>query len=190
MRAQHLLLGPAVVVLFAAGASLSVHAAESPRRHTFQVTYRGFGPVSVESDYILGSAYDLRPEGCYARASSEAVCGFTLKAHGPLTLTNIQNASHALRADGSTTRTCCVFVAGDPNGYPLTAPGAPTEGVRPLERHLKAGETLDVILRIPDYGAGAPIAGVVFSSGGGDPGVKADLSVRDLAALRAEGVGR
>jgi hypothetical protein len=190
MRAQHPSLRAAVAFLVAAGACLSVNAAESPLRHTFQVTYRGFGSVSVESDFISGSAYDLRPEGCYARASSEAVCGFTLRAHGPITLTNFQNASHALRADGSTTRTCCVFVAGDPNGYPLTAPGAPTEGVRPLERHLKAGETLEVILRIPDYGAGAPIAGVVFSRGEGDAGVKAALSVRDLAAPRAEGVGR
>jgi hypothetical protein len=183
--------GPGLLLAVAAllagvGGFWALAAAAPPRTgvpavHDFRILYRGFGVVSVESGFIEGGDYDLRPEGCYARASSEAVCGFTLKARRPIVLTNLDNASHAVRQDGAVARSCCLFAGDDPDGFPLVPPGAAAEGVRPLARSLAAGESLAVLLRIPDYARGAPLQAVVFSRGRNDPGIRASVRVRDLA---------
>ncbi len=181
-----------VAGVWAAAAPMDASRASAPAaaaRHAFDLTYRSFGPVEVTSGYLPGRDYDLRPEGCYARASTEAICGFTLRARAPITVTNADNVSHAQRADGAFTRTCCIFVAGDPNGYPLTAPGVSTEGARRVARRLNAGDSLALMLRIPDYATGAPIAAVTFSRGGGDPGVTTQTTVKDLTPLSEKGPG-
>ena len=74
--------------------------------HAFVLTYRAFGPVEVDSGFKPASGYDVRPEGCYAKHSDEAICGFTLRARRPLTVTNLGDGSHGSGPDGSAIRTC------------------------------------------------------------------------------------
>lgn len=159
-----------LVVAASLGAILShgqAGAAPPPASHTFVLTYRDFGPISSDAGFRPTDGYQLRFEGCFAKHSAEAVCGFTLKATRAILVTNARNLSHGAHADGSAMRTCCMFVQGDARGYPITtAADAPAA----LRRPLQPGQELGLMLRVPDYGAGAPLASITFSRGEGDPG--------------------
>ena len=163
-------LKAAVAFAVLAATTAASAAPASPVAHTFVLTYRGFGPVAATSGFRNGDGYDLRFEGCYAKHSQGAICGFTLRATRPLRITNVQNVSHATGRDGSPIRTCCMFVQGDQQGFPITATSSAPAGVAILARPLRVGQTLGLMLRVPDYAKGAPVAGVTCSRGDGDPG--------------------
>ena len=153
-----------------AGSEASLAAAEPP--HTFVFTYRAFGSVMSTSTFQQAVGYAVRFEGCVAKHSDEAVCGFTLRARDPLLLTNVENVSHGSSADGSRLRTCCVFVQGDDRGYPITSERAGAAGGGGvLRRPLKGGEMVGVLLRGPNYRSFSPLAAITFSRGEGDPGI-------------------
>ena len=126
-----------------------------------------------------GVEYDLRFEGCWAHHSDEAICGFTLRPRRPLTVTNLANASHAAAADGAVKRTCCMFVQGNQTGYPIVA-GAEAAGAGVLSLALRPGRAQALMLRVPNYRAGGPLASITFSRGGDDPGVTVPAEVIDL----------
>jgi hypothetical protein len=163
------------IVLAAATAAL---VAAAP--HSYQLTYRDFGPVTASSAFQPADGYAIRFEGCYAKHSAEAICGFTLRAERALQVTNIANLSHGSGEDGAPKRTCCIFLQGDPKGYPITpAPQAP-DGTATLAHALKAGEAAGFMLRVPNYAAGAPLKAIIFSRGEGDPGVSFPATVQEL----------
>jgi hypothetical protein len=148
--------------------------------HSFLLTYRDFGAVSAAGDFQPADGYAVRFEGCYAKHSAEAVCGFTLRAGRALTVANRANLSHAAAVDGTPIRTCCIFVQGDPRGYPITPSRQPSPDAALLERKLAPGETTGFMLRIPNYKVGPPVAAVTFSHGDGDPGRSFPTGVIEL----------
>ena len=165
IRTSFIALGVAAAV--AAPAALA--AAEAP--HTFVLTYRAFGPVQTTSAFRPADGYAVRAEGCYAKHSEEAICGFTLRASRPLIITNLANAAHAAGADGAPIRTCCMFVQGDEQGYPITSAADAPVGVGVLRHSLSSGQQVGLMLRIPNYRRGGPVASITFSRGQGDAGV-------------------
>ena len=148
--------------------------------HTFVLTYRNFGPVEVDSTFTPGAGYDVRPEGCYAKHSDEAICGFTLRARRALAVTNLGNAAHGSGADGSAIRTCCMFVQGDDQGYPITKASDGSAGVGVLDRPLSPGQQLGLMLRVPNYRKASPLVTITFSRGHGDPGIALPQHVVEL----------
>ncbi len=148
--------------------------------HAFVLTYRGFGPVQVDSSFKPGAGYAVRAEGCYAKHSEEAVCGFTLRATRALSVSNLANASHGSGSDGSTLRTCCMFVQGDDRGYPITPATQAPAGVAVLSHPLSPGQEVGLMLRVPNYKKAAPLTAITFSAGQGDPGVTFPAHVMEL----------
>ncbi len=158
-------------LVLALTASIAFDASAAEASHNFVLTYRNFGPVTATSVFRTAGRYAVRFEGCFAKHSDEAVCGFSLRAVAPLTVTNNANSSHGSDAKGSPIRTCCLFLQGDDRGYPITVAAA-SAGMAVLEHRLRPGETLGVMLRVPNYKQAASLAAVTFSSGDGDPGVQ------------------
>jgi hypothetical protein len=176
-------MAPRLALLLTAGAALTLavgaHAADEAR-HTFLLTYRDFGPVTATSKFQKADGYAIRFEGCYARHSDAAICGFTIRPTVPLTLTNAQNMSHGSDDAGGAIRTCCLFIQGDNQGYPISgAPGKP-EGVAVIDRELKPGETIGVLLRVPNYKTVARLGSITFSHGQGDKGVQFPTHIEEL----------
>lgn len=170
-----LVLAASAALALASGA----RAAPEPK-HTFLLTYRDFGPVTATSTFQKADGYAIRFEGCFARHSDAAICGFTIRPTAPLTLTNAQNLSHGSDGAGGAIRTCCLFIQGNNQGYPISAaPGAP-QGVAVIDRPLKPGETLGVLLRVPNYKTVGPLAAITFSHGQGDKGVQFPTHIEEL----------
>jgi hypothetical protein len=169
---------------FAAGAVLCAALMASPpapaATHAFVLTYREFGTVKATSRFTPADGYRIRFEGCYARHSDEAICGFTVRATRSVTITNLANASHGARADGAAVRTCCMFVQGDNRGFPIVAAAAAPAGVAVLSRPLAPGQTIALMLRVPDYRQAGPPTAITFSHGAGDPGVTFPTKVAEL----------
>ncbi len=155
-------------------------AAQTGSPHTFNLTYRSFGPVTSTTTFKAGDGYEARSEGCYAKHSNEAICGFTIHALRGLTITNAGNASHASGSEGPPIRTCCMFVQGDDRGFPIVKTPTTPAGVATLVRALKPGETVGFMLRVPSYKAAPPLAGVTFSAGHGDVGVSFATQIVEL----------
>ena len=177
MRRHFVAVGLTLAALGVAGPS-ALAASEAP--HTFVLTYRDFGPVQATGAFKPTDGYEVRSEGCYARHSDEAVCGFTLRATRPLTVTNVANAAHGAGADGSAIRTCCMFVQGDNRGYPITTAASASAGVAVLSHPLSPGQQVGLMLRVPNYRKAAPLAAITFSRGQGDPGITFLEHVREL----------
>ena len=172
----------ALGVALSGAAAVCAVAAEAPRAtHTFQLTYRDFGPVSASSDFTAAGPISIRFEGCYAKDGPEAVCGFTLRARTRVIVTNLRNLSHGTRADGLPARTCCMFEQGRPEGFPIVPSGS-APGVADIAAAVEPGRELGVMLRLPDYRAGAPLRSITFSRGEGDPGATFPATVRSLPA--------
>jgi hypothetical protein len=167
----------ALGLLLAAGAAAP---AANAAPHTFDLTYRAFGKVSAESQFKTARGYEVRDEGCYAKHSDEAICGFTLRALQPLTVTNLQNAAHGSSADGTPIRTCCMFVQQDNRGYPITPQGGAPAGVAILNVSLRPGQEIGLMLRVPDYRQGPPLYSITFSHGAGDPGLAFPEHIAEL----------
>ena len=148
--------------------------------HSFVLTCRGFGPVQAASAFRPGPGYDVRAEGCYAKHSDEAICGFTVRAARPVMVTNVENAAHASGADGSVIRTCCMFVQGDERGYPITPATVAPDGIAVLRASVAPGQQVGFMLRVPNYRKAAPLAAVTFSRGQGDPGLAFPTHVVEL----------
>jgi hypothetical protein len=159
-------------------ASSTGSAAETP--HTFVLTYRDFGPVTGTGTFKKADGYEVRFEGCFAKHSEEAICGFTIRSAVPLTLTNAQNASHGADAAGSAIRTCCLFIQGDNRGFPISAASGTTAGAAILNRVVQPGEALGVMLRVPSYKAFGPLTAITFSRGQGDLGVQFPAHIIEL----------
>jgi hypothetical protein len=170
----------AALTLLALGGAAGAGVAAPDAPHTFVLTYRNFGPVTSSGPFKAGDGYAVRSEGCYAKHSEEAICGFTLRATRALTVTNLANASHATGADGSAIRTCCMFVQGDNQGYPITKAAAAPADIAVLSHALKPGQAVGLMLRVPGYKQAATLAGVTFSRGQGDPGVAFAATVTEL----------
>ena len=168
-------------VVLAAGAAVVVaSAAHAEAKHTFMLTYRDFGEVTATSTFQKADGYAIRFEGCFARHSDAAICGFTIRPTAPLTLTNAQNLSHGSDGAGGAIRTCCLFIQGNNQGYPISAaPGAP-QGVAVIDRALEPGETLGVLLRVPNYKTVARLTAITFSRGQGDKGVQSSTHIEEL----------
>jgi hypothetical protein len=187
LRQSRLSLG--FILALAAGAG--AHAQPRPEtsktttRHSFDLTYRGFGLVEADSAFVKAQGYEVRFEGCYAKHSEEAICGFTLRATAPLSLSNVQNLSHGSAADGTPIRTCCLFVQTDPRGYPIGKDAETPAGVAVLTRGLHAGETLGVMLRVPNYKT-PPLAGITFSHGQADEGTSFAARVTELGVGKTD----
>lgn len=159
---------------------MAVAGGANAEKHTFLLTYRDFGPITATSRFQKADGYAIRFEGCFARHSDAAICGFTIRPTAPLTLTNAQNLSHGSDAAGGAIRTCCLFVQGDDQGYPISAaPGAP-QGVAVIDRELQPGKTLGVLLRVPNYKSVGPLAAITFSRGQGDKGMQFPTRIREL----------
>ena len=173
-------LGLALAV--AATAPSAGPAAASRLPHAFELTYRNFGPVSVASDFTDAGRISIRFEGCYTKDGPEAVCGFTVRAHARVVISNLHNLSHGTRADGSPARTCCLFQQGRPEGFPIVLSEGAASGVADLAAVVEPGRELGVMLRLPDYRVGAPLRSITFSRGEGDPGVTFATEVRSLPA--------
>ena len=172
----------ALAVALACAATLSAVAAGAPRpTHTFELTYRAFGPVSATSEFVGAGPISVRFEGCYAKDGPEAVCGFTLRARTRVVVSNLRNLSHGTRADGLPARTCCMFEQGRPEGFPIVPSGS-AAGVADISAAVEPGRELGVMLRLPDYEAGAPLRSITFSRGEGDPGATFPATVRRLPA--------
>jgi hypothetical protein len=168
LRHSRLVIEFALIMTVSAGAHAQTF--QGGTRHSFDLTYRNFGPVEADSAFVKAQGYDVRFEGCYAKHSEEAICGFTIRATAPLTLGNVENLSHGSAADRTPIRTCCLFLQTDPRGYPITKDAEAPASVAVLSRSLHAGETLGVMLRVPNYQA-PPLAGITFSHGQADQGV-------------------
>jgi hypothetical protein len=168
-------------LVLAAGAVFTLaSSACAAAKHTFLLTYRDFGPVTATSKFQKADGYAIRFEGCFARHSDAAICGFTIRSTAPLALTNAQNLSHGSDGAGGAIRTCCLFIQGDSQGYPISAaPGAP-QGVAVIDRELRAGETIGVLLRVPNYKTVGPLASITFSHGQGDKGVQFPTHIKEL----------
>ena len=177
MRRNVLAIGLTLAALGLAGPS-ALAAPEAP--HTFVLTYRDFGPIQATGVFKPADGYEVRSEGCYAKHSDEAVCGFTLRATRPLTVTNLDNAARGAGADGSAIRTCCLFVQGDNRGYPITRAASAPAGVAVLSHPLSPGQQVGLMLRAPNYRKAAPLAAITFSRGQGDPGITFSEHVREL----------
>ncbi|HWF00690.1 MAG TPA: hypothetical protein VG248_12895 [Caulobacteraceae bacterium] len=148
--------------------------------HTFDITYRSWGRAAATAgNFRPASGYEIRFEGCWAKHSDEAICGFTVRAQRRLTITNLRNASHAGAADGAVKRTCCMFVQGDNRGWPIVATAEPG-GAGVLREALTPSRPRAVMLRVPNYGAGGPLASITFSCGDGDAGVTFPAKVVEL----------
>jgi hypothetical protein len=171
---------PAALALLALGGAAGAGVAAPEASHTFVLTYRNFGPVTSAGPFKPGDGYAVRSEGCYAKHSEEAICGFTLRATRALTITNLGNAAHATGADGSVLRTCCMFVQGDTQGYPITKSATAPADIAVLSHALKPGQTVGLMLRVPGYKQAAQLAGVTFSRGQGDLGVAFAATVTEL----------
>ena len=154
-------------------------AAAAAASHRFHVTYRDWVTVRSVGSFRPTAEYDLRFEGCWAHHSDEAICGFTLRPRRPLTVTNLANASHAAAADGAVKRTCCMFIQGNGTGYPIVA-GPDAAGAGILSLALPPGRAQGLMLRVPNYRAGGPLASITFSSGGGEPGLSFPAKVKAL----------
>jgi hypothetical protein len=187
LRRLRLALGFSLAMAAGAVTHAQVHAetGRTATAHSFDLTYRSFGPVEAHSAFVEAQGYEIRFEGCYAKHSEEAICGFTLRATAPLTLSNVQNLSHGSAADGTPIRTCCLFVQTDPRGYPITKDAEAPPGVAVLTRGLQAGETIGVMLRVPNYKT-PPLAGITFSHGQADPGTSFPTPVTELGASGAQ----
>lgn len=172
-----LLLGLALAGL---GAASPAALAGPEATHSFVLTYRHFGPVQASGVFRPANGYEVRAEGCYAKHSEEAICGFTLRATREVIVTNVENAAHASGADGSPIRTCCMFVQGDPRGYPITPATAAPDGIAVLRHPLAPGQQVGLMLRVPNYAKAALVAAVTFSRGQGDPGVAFPTHVTEL----------
>ena len=159
-------------------ASITLAAPKPP--HTFVLTYRAFGPVQATGLFRPANGYTVRAEGCYAKHTEEAICGFTLKALRPITITNLNNAAHGASADGSSIRTCCMFVQGDDRGYPISAANDALDDNAVLDRQLGPGEQIGLMLRIPNHRKGKPLAAITFSHGQSDRGVTFPEHVTEL----------
>ncbi|HEY1926843.1 MAG TPA: hypothetical protein VGG92_05215 [Caulobacteraceae bacterium] len=169
-----------IAFVLSAGATLALAGGASAEKHTFLLTYRDFGPITATSRFQKADGYAIRFEGCFARHSDAAICGFTIRPTAPLALTNAQNLSHGSDAAGAAIRTCCLFVQGDEQGYPISAaPGAP-QGVAVIDRELRPGETLGVLLRVPNYKSVGPLAAITFSRGQGDKGMQFPTRIKEL----------
>ncbi len=168
------------LVLAALDAAAPAALAAAEAAHSFDLTYRGFGPVQASGAFRPGAGYAVRAEGCYAKHSEEAICGFTLRALRPIVVTNVENAAHASGADGSVIRTCCMFVQGDPRGYPITPASVAPDGIAVLRHPLALGQQVGLMLRVPNYAKAAPVAAVTFSRGQGDSGVAFATHVTEL----------
>ena len=171
------------VRLVAAGAALFLTSsawAAAEAKHTFNLTYRDFGPVTATSMFQNGDGYAVRFEGCYARHSDAAICGFTIRPTAPLTLTNAQNLSHGSDDAGGAIRTCCLFIQGNNQGYPISAAPGPPQGVAVIDRKIAPGETVGVLLRVPNYKTVARLAAITFSRGEGDEGVRFPTRIKEL----------
>jgi hypothetical protein len=170
-----------LVELLAAGAVFASGAcAAAEATHSFLLTYRDFGPVTATSTFQRADGYAVRFEGCFARHSDAAICGFTIRPTAPLTLTNAQNLSHGSDDAGGAIRTCCLFIQGDNQGFPISvAPGTP-QGVAVLDRQLRVGETVGVLLRVPNYKTVARLGAITFSRGQGDKGVQFPTRIEEL----------
>jgi hypothetical protein len=168
-------------LILAAGAVLTLaSSACAGTKHTFLLTYRDFGPVTATSTFQKADGYAIRFEGCFAKHSDAAICGFTIRPTAPLALTNAQNLSHGSDGAGGAIRTCCLFIQGNNQGYPISAaPGAP-QGVAVIDRPLKPGETLGVLLRVPNYKTVGPLAAITFSHGQGDKGMQFPTRIKEL----------
>ena len=165
----HSIVPATLTLILGTAASASVASPGSP--HSFVLTYRDFGPVKTSSGFHPAIGYALRPEGCYAKHSDEAICGFTLRADQALTVTNLQNLAHGSAADGSMMRTCCLFIQGDNRGYPITRAAGASSGVGVVRDVLRPGEQVGIMLRVPNYRAASPLAAITFSRGQGDEGL-------------------
>jgi hypothetical protein len=168
-------------LVLAAGAAFAVaSAAHAEAKHTFMLTYRDFGEVTATSTFQNADGYAIRFEGCFARHSDAAICGFTIRPTAPLALTNAQNLSHGSDSAGGAIRTCCLFLQGNNQGYPISAaPDAP-QGVAVIDRPLKPGETLGVLLRVPNYMSVGPLTAITFSRGHGDKGMQFPTRIKEL----------
>lgn len=164
--------------LACAAALLAAPAARAAPAHVFELSYRGFGPVTSHGAFQAQDGYHLRFEGCYAKHSPEAVCGFTVRADRPLVLTNGTNLSHGSRGDGSPVRTCCLFAQGRPEGHPIVATGDAGEAAFSLP--LEPGRETPVLLRVPDYALHGPPVSITFSRGEGDAGATFPTRVEAL----------
>ncbi len=173
-------VGAMLIALSAAALNAATGSAALAAPHRFVLTYRDFGPVEVDSAFQPGIGYEVRAEGCYARHSDEAICGFTLRAKRPLTVTNLANASHGSGADSSAIRTCCMFVQGDDRGYPISQKTAAPGGLGVLSRPLSPGQQVGLMLRVPNYRTRAPLAAITFSHGEGDQGTSFPQHVVEL----------
>lgn len=169
---------PALAAAAALLAAAAAQAEPAAPAHTFELGYRDFGPVTSRADFRAADGYRLRFEGCYARRSPEAVCGFTVRADRPLVLTNGANLSHGTRADGSPVRTCCLFAQGRPEGHPIVATGDAGEAAYRLP--LEPGRDVPVLLRLPDYARHGPPASITFSRGEGDRGATFPTRIEEL----------
>ncbi|MHB8283928.1 MAG: hypothetical protein ACYDD1_04555 [Caulobacteraceae bacterium] len=169
----------AAMLLIVGGAAPAARA-QSDASHTFTLTYRSFGPVKVSSAFKAADGYEARPEGCYAKHSDEAICGFTLRATRSLMVTNLANAAHASGADGVAIRTCCMFVQGDDQGYPIVAAANAPAGTAVLQKALQSGQVVGFMLRVPNYKQAAVLTSITFSHGQGDRGVTFPEHVTEL----------
>ena len=174
-KAPRIALALSATVGFALASSACAAA-----RHTFMLTYRDFGPITATSRFQKADGYAIRFEGCFARRSDAAICGFTIRANGSLTLTNAQNLSHGSDGAGGPIRTCCLFIQGDERGFPISAAAGVPPGSAVIDRELKQGESLGVLLRVPNYKSVGPLAAITFSRGEGDKGVQFPTRIKEL----------
>jgi hypothetical protein len=179
LRHSRLVLAFALIVTVSAVGH--AEAFQVGTRHSFDLTYRSFGPVEADSTFVKAQGYEVRFEGCYAKHSEEAICGFTLRATAPLMLATAENLSHGSAADGTPIRTCCLFVQTDPRGYPISKEAETPASGSVLTRGLFSGETLGVMLRVPNYKA-PPLAAITFSHGQADQGVTFPAHVIELGS--------
>jgi hypothetical protein len=169
----------AIVAAAIAGSSAAI-AAAGPAAHNFDITYRDFGSVSSHAAFRSAPDYQVRFEGCFAKKSDEGVCAFTLRSAKPLRLTNAYNLSHGSRADRAPMRTCCLFVQGRNQGYPIITTGDDRGHIAIVQEPIEPGKDLGVMLRLPDYKKGSPLATITFSRGQNDPGVTFPAHVEEL----------
>ncbi|HEX4741447.1 MAG TPA: hypothetical protein VH353_08960 [Caulobacteraceae bacterium] len=162
-------------VVFASGVCGAAEA-----KHSFLLTYRDFGSITATSTFQKADGYAVRFEGCFARHSDAAICGFTIRPTVPLTLTNAQNLSHGSDDAGGAIRTCCLFIQGNNQGFPISAAPAAPQAVAVIDRALKPGETIGVLLRVPNYKTVARLAAITFSHGQGDKGVQFPTRIQEL----------
>ena len=161
--------------------------------HSITINYSGLHSFTVSSLFQETADYGVRHEGCYY-ITTDAICAFTITPKKTITVTNLENFSHASRRDGSEITTCCLFSNDSSEGYHIVKDNNRSDAAV-IRTTFSPPESRLFFVKIPNYSVGGSLDSIVFSRGQRDPGVEFPITLKafedvpkpskSIASLRA-----